>query len=524
MRASPHAVINRGQPILELFHNPSLIGTKRLHIPTCTTMTLTGPRYTATGRIGTETMPRVLLVEDDEALRLTQSLYLQREGFEAIAAAGRRMAREHLQRGAFDVVVTDLRLGEESGIDVLRDAKELQPGAEVLVITGYGSVQSAVEAMREGAYDYLAKPVDPEHLVRLLHKAIERQSLRRQVRRLRDDFARVAGLNSIVAESQPMKDILAAVEKIASSDASVLIEGESGTGKELLARLIHERSSRCAGPFIGINCGAMPEGLLESELFGHVRGAFTGAIKDHKGLFEAAGGGTLFLDEIAEISQNSQVKLLRALQEQTIRRVGDTRETRINVRIIAASNRDLTRLVRQGHFRQDLYFRIKVVPLLIPPLRSRPDDLLPLAESFLARFSYRMGRRKPLLGEAARKRLLRHDWPGNVREMENTIERALLFHKGEVLDACDLLLESNLSGHCPPQGQDDETLGSPSSMLPLAEVERRHILQVLERCGNNKSRAAEVLGIGYNTLWRKLKKLDALPDRETLQDEEDSTS
>jgi two-component system response regulator HydG len=444
-------------------------------------------------------MPRVLFVEDDEALRLTQSLYLQREGFEAVPAPDRTRAREEMLKGAFDVVVTDLRLGNESGLDVLRDARELQTGAEVVVITGFGSVQTAVEAMREGAYDYLTKPLDPEHLVRILHKALERQTLFRQVTNLQDQFVREAGLNNIIAVSEPMRQVLDAVEKIAVSDAAVLIEGESGTGKELLAKLIHQRSRRAAGPFVGINCGAMPENLLESELFGHARGAFTGAIKEHKGLFEAAHGGTLFLDEVAEISQNFQVKLLRTLQEQSVRRVGDTREIKVDVRIIAASNQDLTQLVREGRFRQDLFFRIKVIPIYLPPLRSRRDDILPLAESFLARFSNRMGRRPARLSEAAKERLLLHDWPGNVREMENTLERALIFNKGDKIDTCDLILESNLSRQC------DGAADPGSWKISLEELERRHILDVLAHCEQNKARAVEILGIGYNTLWRKLK-------------------
>ena len=449
-------------------------------------------------------MPRVLFVEDDEALRLTQSLYLRREGFEAVAVPDRTRARQEMLRQAFDVVVTDLRLGNESGLDVLKDARELQAGTEVVVITGFGSVQTAVEAMREGAYDYLTKPLDPEHLVRILHKALERRTLYRQVTNLRDQFAREAGLNNIIAVSQPMRQVLEDVEKIAMSDAAVLIEGESGTGKELLAKLIHQKSRRASGPFIGINCGAMPENLLESELFGHARGAFTGAIKEHKGLFEASDGGTLFLDEVAEISQNFQVKLLRTLQEQSIRRVGGTREIRVDVRIIAAGNQDLAQLVREGRFRQDLFFRLKVIPLYLEPLRTRRDDILPLAESFLARFSNRMGRRTVELTRAAKERLLLHDWPGNVREMENTLERALIFNKGEWIDTSDLILESNLSR------RDDDTADGASWKVSLEEVERRHILNVLAHCEQNKARAVEILGIGYNTLWRKLKRYGAV--------------
>jgi two-component system response regulator HydG len=451
-------------------------------------------------------MGRVLLVEDDEALRLTQSLYLQREGFEVTAAPNRTTARRELTLQAYDVVVTDLRLGDEDGMDVLRDVRELQPEAEILVITGYGSVDTAVSAMKQGAYDYVTKPVDPEELVRILHKALELRSLRRQVTNLQDRLTREAGLDHIVAVSQPMKDLLRTIETVASSDATVLIEGESGTGKELMARLIHQRSHRASGPFLGINCGAMAENLLESELFGHARGSFTGAHKDHKGLFEAADQGTLFLDEVAEISSNFQVKLLRTLQERTIRRVGDTREIRVDVRLIAATNQDLTQLVREGRFRQDLFFRVKVIPIFLPPLRDHREDILPLAESFMARLSNRMGRRKPSLTEAAGSKLMEHDWPGNVRELENTLERALIFNKGDRIDSRDLMLEASLSPRREREGIEDVS----SRHASLDEVEKRHILDVLAQCGQNKMKAAEILGIGYNTLWRKLKKYGAL--------------
>jgi len=445
-------------------------------------------------------MARVLFVEDDEALRVTQELYLRQEGFEVTAAPGRGVARGELGRQVFDAVVTDLRLGEEDGMDVLKDVRELQPEAQVLVLTGYGSVDSAVAAMKEGAYDYLTKPVDPEELVRILHKALELRSLRRQVIDLRDRFARETGLDRIVAVSKAMQGVLQTIEKVAGSDATVLIEGESGTGKELMARLIHQKSGRVSGPFLAINCGAMPENLLESELFGHIRGSFTGAHKNQKGLFEAADQGTLFLDEVAEISQGFQVKLLRTLQEHTIRRVGDTREIKVDVRLIAATNQNLTRLVREGRFRQDLFFRVKVIPITLPPLREHREDIIPLADSFTARLSNRMGRRKPELTEAAARKLIEHDWPGNVRELENSLERALIFNKGNIIDAGDLIIETCLPATCeaPPE--------SGSWRVSLPDMEKRHILDVLSHCRQNKMKAAEILGIGYNTLWRKLKK------------------
>lgn len=459
--------------------------------------------------------PKILFVEDDASLRLTQSLYLEQEGFAVVAASNRFEARRALREEAFDAVVTDLRLGDASGLDVLADVRELRPDAETVVMTGYGSVESAVEAMKRGAYDYLTKPVDPEALVRTLRKALERQRLRRQVDHLTRRFTEEAGLNRIVAESPAMKAVMERLDDVAASDAPVLIEGESGTGKELMAKWIHQRSRRAAGPFVGINCGALPETLLETELFGHVRGAFTGAHQPKKGLFEAADGGTLFLDEVGEVSPAFQVKLLRTLQEGTVRRVGSVKETPVDVRIIAASNQDVARLVQEGRFRQDLYYRIKVVPIVLPPLRERREDILPLAHSILERLSRRMGRKVPELTDQARRRLLEHAWPGNVRELENTLERVMIFSRADRIDAGDLLLElveSSLDvkpGEAKPQdAYSPKDLEKPESFqeLSLAEMERRHILAVLQRCGNNRTKAAAVLGIGTNTLWRKLKK------------------
>lgn len=443
---------------------------------------------------------RVLLVEDDEALRVTQTLYLEQEGLQVIAATNHTQAHQELTRQTFDVVVTDLRLGHESGMDVLRDARALQPTAEILVITGYGSVDTAVTAMKEGAYDYLTKPVDPEQLVHTINKAREHQSLCRQVSNLEERFTREAGLDQIVAASPAMQRVLRTIRDVAATDATVLIEGESGTGKELMAKLVHQQSKRAEGPFLAVNCGAMPEDLLESELFGHMKGAFTGAHRNQKGLFEAADGGTLFLDEIAETSQNFQVKLLRTLQERSIRRLGDAQEVPVDVRLIAATNQDLAHMVRQGRFRQDLFFRVKVIPIYLPPLRERRDDILPLAENFLKRLGNRMGRRHtPKLTEGAENRLLQHNWPGNVRELENSLERALIINRSDRIDTEDLVMEDCLPLQ-PESGEQD------SRQLSMAELEKRHILNVLSYCEHNKVKTAEILGIGYNTLWRKLKK------------------
>lgn len=492
-------------------------------------------------------LPKILFVEDDASLRLTQSLYLEQEGFSVVPVSTRLEARRALQDEPFDAVVTDLRLGDAGGLEVLADVRELRPEAETVVITGYGSVESAVEAMKRGAYDYLTKPVDPELLARILRKALERQQLRRQVDHLTRRFAEQAGLNRIVAESPAMKALMARLDDVAASDAPVLIEGESGTGKELMAQWIHLRSRRAAGPFVGINCGAVPETLLETELFGHVRGAFTGAHHAKKGLFEAADGGTVFLDEVGEISPAFQVKLLRTLQEGTVRRVGSVKEASVDVRLIAASNQDVARLVREGRFRQDLYYRINVVPIVLPPLRERREDILPLARSIVERLSRRMGRRVPEITPAARRLLVEYPWPGNVRELENVLERVLIFSRSDVVEAKDLHLDPHgvpwktpsgaelpgslrdrqathrggtpavpaqplspgawePAGNSPGVRGEDSGAAFSTEDLSLAAVERRHILSVLARCGNNKTKAAAVLGIGTNTLWRKLKK------------------
>jgi two-component system response regulator HydG len=441
----------------------------------------------------------VLLVERavDERARLARRL--EEAGFAVCTAVDHDEACRALLQRPFDLVVTDLAQSAAGSGDVLSDLRRVQPAAGIVVITDHGSVNAAVAAMKAGVYDYLTKPVDPEHLVWVLRKALEHQRLRRQVAFLQEQFEEKAGVRQIVAVSSSMKQVLRTIHKVAMSDATIIVEGESGTGKELMAKLIHHRSNRAASPFLAVNCGAMPETLLERELFGHVRGAFTGAHRDQKGLFEAAHGGTLLLDEVAETSAGFQVKLLRVLQERTIRRLGDTREVPVNVRIIAASNQNLADRVRRGEFRRDLFFRLHVIPVRLPPLRERREDILPLAESFLDRIANRLGRSAPRMTEAARALLLQHEWPGNVRELENVLERAVILSHGHVIDVKELLLDSGGESECAAGGPEEGV------DLSLAEAERRHILRVLTRCGNNKRQAARVLQIGYNTLWRKLK-------------------
>jgi len=448
---------------------------------------------------------RILLVEDDDSLRVTQAMYLEREGFEVVAVSSGGEALRRIAADQYQAVVTDLRLDEVDGLKVLAAVKEKSPETEVILLTGFGSVDTAVEAMKAGAYDYLTKPVDPDDLVITLKKAVERLQLRRQVAFLQKEVAQQAGIGQIVAVSPEMQQLMTLIQQVAQNDATVLIEGESGTGKELMARYIHHSGRKADGPFVAINCGALPESLLESELFGHVKGAFTGAIKDKKGLFEVADGGTLFLDEIGETSPSFQVKLLRILEDGTFRRVGGTMEHRVNVRIIAASNKDITSLVQKGQFRRDLYYRLKVIPIYLPPLRKRVADIKPLAEHFVSHYANHMGRRPISLSPEAIDRLQAHTWPGNVRELENAIERALIFCQGEEIQPSDLPLEV-----CMPPVEAFESLES-SDDMSMETVEQAHIRRVLEHCQWNRTRAAQELGIGYNTLWRKMKKYGIKP-------------
>jgi DNA-binding NtrC family response regulator len=448
---------------------------------------------------------RILLVEDDDSLRVTQTMYLEGEGFEVTAVGSGVEALRRIATDQYHAVVTDLRLDEVDGLEVLAAVKEKSPETEVILLTGFGSVDTAVEAMKAGAYDYLTKPVDPDDLVITLKKAVERLQLRRQVAYLQKEVAQQAGIGQIVAVSPEMQRIMRLIQQVAQNDATVLIEGESGTGKELMARYIHHSGLRASGPFVAINCGALPENLLESELFGHVKGAFTGAIKDKKGLFEVADGGTLFLDEIGETSPSFQVKLLRVLEDGTFRRVGGTIEHRVNVRIIAASNKDLASLVPKGQFRRDLYYRLKVIPIYLPPLRKRVADIKPLAEHFVSHYGNHMGRRHSSLSAAAINRLQAHTWPGNVRELENAIERALIFCQGEEIQPSDLPLEA-----CMPTVEGFESAEN-SGDMSMETMEQAHITRVLEHCQWNRSCAARELRIGYNTLWRKMKKYGIKP-------------
>jgi DNA-binding NtrC family response regulator len=442
-------------------------------------------------------MAHLLVVDDEPSARTTLALLLRKRGHrvtqaETVASATKRLAEE-----VFDLVVTDLRMPDGDGLDVLQAARAQADAPEVILLTAYAEWKSAKEAIRLGALDYFEKGQEPDELYHRIDKALASRALRRENENLRAQLRERYGLPGLIAQSPAMHAVLDLVERVAPTGATVLIQGESGTGKEVIAKAVHHASARAARPFIAGNCGAVPETLLESELFGYVRGAFTGAAGSKLGLFEEADGGTLFLDEIAEMPVSLQVKLLRALQSGEVRRLGATQAATIDVRVLAATNGDLASRIAQGSFREDLFYRLNVIQMTLPPLRDRREDIPALAEHFLARAAVKLGRTLRLSPEAL-ERLLRYPWPGNVRELENAIERAAILTRTEAVEPDDL----------PPHVSAGLQLG-PSPALPrqitLAEAERAHILQTLERFGRNHSGAAEALGIGRTTLWRKLK-------------------
>ncbi|MEK7232789.1 MAG: sigma-54 dependent transcriptional regulator [Elusimicrobiota bacterium] len=440
---------------------------------------------------------RILLVEDNLSLGAMLGMELNRRGHAVEIAKSGAEALAKLGAFEYDAVVTDLKLGDLDGLEVLKFAKARHHRIEVLVMTGHGSIDTAVAAMRAGAFDYMTKPVEPEELNIVLDKALEHRRLVHEVERLREEVKDKYSFDGIVFSGPPMRKVLDLVRKVAATEATVLIQGESGTGKELIARALHEKSPRRNGAFVAINCGALPEGLLESELFGHVRGAFTGAERNKRGLFEEANGGTLFLDEISETTPGLQVKLLRALQEGEIRRVGDNHPFKVSGRLIAATNKDLTKLVSEGKFREDLYYRLKVFPIELPSLRERPEDILPLAEHFLRKAKKKLGGKAVKFSPAAAEALRRYRWPGNVRELEHVIERVVIMASGACVAAGDLPPEM-----LPPTPASAAKSGSKDT---LNDAEKRHILQALVDCGGNQVTAAKRLGVARNTLWRKLK-------------------
>ena len=447
-------------------------------------------------------MKRILVVDDEENIRLVLRTLLRRHGYEVEVASSAEEALPLVESFGPDVILTDVRMPKLSGIDLLNTLKAKGSPATVIVMSAFGNVELALEAMKAGAYDYIHKPFKPDEVILTLRKAEEREALRRENRVLKEEIRKENQFEQILAKSDSMRDIFKTVAKIADFKTTVLVTGESGVGKELVARALHQRGARRTFPFVAVNCGAIPENLLESELFGHKRGAFTDANADKRGLFEEADGGTLFLDEIGELPLSLQVKMLRVVQEESIRKLGDTRDTKVNVRIIAATHRDLTADVKAGRFREDLFYRLNVLPISVPPLRTRKEDISLLVDHFLVRNNARLGTGIRGVDPEARRLLLAYAWPGNVRELENSIERAMVLAEGEVLTAADL----------PPkilEAQDPIQMQLASGELSIKKanriIEEVLIRRALQRTKGNRTRAAEVLEISHRALLYKIK-------------------
>jgi len=446
----------------------------------------------------------ILIVDDDLAHRVMLKKLIGGWGYQMFEADDGAQAIDEVRRRSFDLILMDIRMAKVSGIEALEQIKQINPDIPVIIMTAYASVETAVSALKKGAYDYLTKPLDFDELQIAVARATEYRRLKKEnedlKRRLGERFDR----QNIISQSPAMVRLLEMVEQVAPTQATVLIMGESGTGKEVIANAIHANSQRKESPFIKINCAALTETLLESELFGHEKGAFTGADKRREGKFVQADGGSIFLDEVSEMSQGMQVKLLRVLQERELTRVGGSDVIKVDVRVIAASNKDLRKEIREGRFREDLFYRLNVVALSVPPLRERPEDIPLLAQSFLKTFAQRNAKTLSGFTPAALEKLMRYAWPGNVRELMNTVERAVVLSRSEWIDQGDLVF--------PMADQADSTgpvaFPQAAGQLSLDEVERQSIMKALAACGGNKSEAARRLGITRKTLRKKLEKYD----------------
>jgi two-component system, NtrC family, response regulator PilR len=465
-----------------------------------------------------EPLPRVLVVDDERSMRELLSIVLRREGYDVVVAADGAAAIDSIRGGAIDVIVCDIRMPDMTGLDVLRRAKAIDPGVDGIFITAFASAETAVEALRLGACDYLTKPFDVDELKLKLRAALDRRRLRRENLALKRTLGQAHRFCDLIGRSPAMEAVFEMIAAVAATSSTVLITGESGTGKELAARAIHFHSLRRDRAFVALNCGALPETLLESELFGHVRGAFTGASAHKKGLLEAAHRGTIFLDEIGDTSLAMQVKLLRVLQERKFRRVGGTDEIDADLRIIAATNRDLLKEVAEGRFREDLYYRINVIPLHLPPLRERREDIALLAQHFVERYAGQLG--KPVVGlsKDALSALERYAWPGNVRQLENALERAVALERSPAVlleSLPDAVLEGPapalapviplapdgaVGPYLPPEGLDLEA--------HVRQIERDYLAEALRRAGGVKTRAAELLGMTFRSFRYYSKKYD----------------
>lgn len=450
-------------------------------------------------------MAKMLVVDDERSMREYLEILLRKMGHSPTTVADCATAVKLADSQDFDIVLSDLRIGKDSGIEVLRAFKAAQADAEVIMITAYATMENAIEAMKLGAYDYVTKPFKNEELSLIIQKALEKRALHRENESLRIQLASRGRIAGMVGESPSMRQVYALVDKVALGKTTVLVVGESGVGKELVARAIHSKGPRSNGPFVPINCGAIPEGLVESELFGHVRGAFTGASSDRAGLFKAAGGGTIFLDEVGELPLAAQVKLLRAIQDRRVKPVGGNRDVEVDARIVAATNCDLAEEVKEGRFREDLYYRLNVIQIFVPPLRERRDDILPLAEHFVARHAREMGFSPFSISREAVSFLQSYGWPGNVRELENAMERAVTLAEGAVVGP--EVLPSQIRGvSAAPDGEVALPPGGLDLQSYLDAVESKFLQMALGQAGGVKKEAAKLLGLTFRSMRYRLAK------------------
>ncbi len=446
---------------------------------------------------------RILIVDDEESMRDFLSIMLHREGYQVDTATDGSQAVSHLREHSYDLVISDIKMPRMTGLELLAHIKERTPETVVLMVTAFSSTDEAVEAMKQGAYDYITKPFKNEEIRLIVKNALERRELRQENKALKEELGKRFSFGGLIGKSKAMQDVFTLMRKVAASPVKVLVTGESGTGKELVAKAIHYNSDRSGGPFVPINCGAIPENLIESELFGHEKGAFTGAIKLKPGLFEIAENGTIFLDEIGELPPLMQVKLLRVLQENEFRRVGGTKDIQTNVRVLAATNRHLEDAVAEGSFREDLYYRFNVIRVDLPPLRRRREDIPVMIDFFWERFT---GQKEVRVAEDAMRRLIDYQWPGNVRELENVIERAtVLGHDNEItLDSLPPNLVTGMSTSVTPLTDIPETGMDLDAYL--GEIEKEILLKALDRTGGVRKSAAVLLGITFRSIRYRLSK------------------
>jgi DNA-binding NtrC family response regulator len=440
---------------------------------------------------------KILIVDDELIMRESLAGWLERDGHDVKKTASGEEALTVLKDSRFDILLVDMKMEGMSGLDVLKEVKQSDPEVSVIMITAYGSISTAIEAMKMGAYDYLLKPFEPDELGMLIEKITEYQAQARENLYLKQQYQDRTRFESMIGQSRAMQEIFDLIQDVAPTGSTALITGETGTGKELAAKAIHTHSPRCEGPFVSVNCGSIPEHLMESELFGHQRGAFTDAIETRKGRLELAHGGTLFLDEIGEISMRMQIDLLRVLEDRVFYRVGGTQPIEIDFRVIAATNRDLEEAIREGTFREDLFYRLNVISFRMPSLKERKEDIPLLAEHFLHRFSQETNKAVQLISREATDEMMLYEWPGNVRELENAIERAVVVCKGPKIMPTDL-----------PIFRPEHTTPLPNNTL--TEVEKAHIQQILKENEWNISKSATILGIDRSTLYSKIKRYKIL--------------